>query len=130
MLRKQQTINNKKTLSSKAILGAVVALSVLFLLLSSVVGLWGKYRAIRAHIKELKQQEAILKQKKATVTDTNNYLGTTEGKEEVFRDTYRLVKPGEGIVVITSDDTKEPATLKKPAILRFWDTLMKGLGLR
>jgi cell division protein FtsB len=128
MQRKQHTINNKKRFGSRAILAALVGFSVFFLLLSSVIGLWEKYMAIRAHIKELKQQEVILKQKKDKVTDMNKYLETTEGKEEIFRDTYRLVKPGEGIVVITSDD-KESVVSKKPAILRFWDTIMRGLGL-
>lgn len=128
MLRKQHSINNKRKLSSRTILAAIVGLSVFFLLLSSVIGLWEKYRAIRAHIKELRQQEVILRQKKDKVSDMNKYLETTEGKEKVFRDTYRLVKPGEGIVVITSDN-KEPTSLRKPAILRFWGTILKGLGL-
>ncbi|MEK7228396.1 MAG: hypothetical protein AAB681_03520 [Patescibacteria group bacterium] len=129
MLRKQH-VTTKKTLSSRAILTAIVSFLVLFLVLSSVVGLWKKYRSIRAHIKELKEQELALSEKKALVTSTNEYLGTPEGEEEVFRDSYRLVRPGEGIVIITKDGQEEPPPAKGPAILQFWNSIIRGLGLR
>lgn len=130
MIRKQQATGNKKVLNSRAALAAIVSLLVLFLVLTSVLGLWKKYRVIRSHINELKQQEVTLKEKKATVTATNKHLETQEGKEEVFRDTYRLVKPGEGVVIITKDNKEESDSPKRPAILRFWDSIMRGLGLR
>ena len=95
-----------------------------------MLDLWKKYRAIRSHINELKQQEAALKEKKATVTTTNKHLETEEGKEEVFRNTYRLVKPGEGIILITKDSDKEEAISKGARFQKFWDNIMRGLGLR
>ena len=130
MLRKQQVTNNKKTLNSRAILAVIVAVLILSLILTSVVGLWKKYQAIRSHIKELKQQEEILRNKKSSMATTNEYLATNEGKEEVFRDSYRLVKPGEGIVVITKDNKGESLAPKEPGIIRFWNSIMRGLGLQ
>ena len=130
MLKRQSTHNTtSRAIGAKTILAAVVSLFIFLLLLSSVVNLFTKYRSIRGHIKELKLEQAQLQQKKESVTAMNAYIATPEGKEEVFRDKYRLVKPGEGMVVITTDqDSPEPAE-RKPAIVRFWDTIMRGLGL-
>lgn len=130
MIRKQQAIGNKKTLNPRVALAAIVSLLVLFLVLTSVLDLWKKYRAIRSHINELKQQEVALKEKKTTVTTTNKHLETEEGKEEVFRNTYRLVKPGEGIILITKDSDREEVTSKGARFQKFWDNIMRGLGLR
>ncbi len=125
--RPQQAKESSRT---KSILVTLIALVIFFMLLSSVLGLFAKYRAIRSHIKDLKQEESNLTKKKDAVTEQNKYLNTPEGKEQVFRDTYRLIKPGEGIVVITSDKEVVEDTDKKPGIQRFWESILEGLGLR
>ena len=130
MIQKQENYKSKNTHNTKSILLGFVAFFVFFLLLSSVFSLSKKYFAIRANIKELRDQELRLKEKKVSVTNANDFLETTEGKEQIFRNTYRLVKPGEGIVVITKEESKTQSTRKKPNIEIFWDSILRGLRLK
>jgi cell division protein FtsB len=109
---------------------ATVAFALFALLLSSVINLFSKYRTIRLHIKELKVQEEQLKQKKSSVTAMNEYINTPEGKEEIFRDKYRVVKPGEGVIIITNEVKDSASPTPRPAIVRFWQDILHGLGLR
>lgn len=122
--------STKRSLSARAILTAIVAVILFLLMLSSVVNLFIKYRAMRAHIRELKEEQIHLQEKKVALTTTNEFIGTPEGKEQIYRDKYRLVKPGEGIIVITQEPESKIAEQKKPALRRFWDSLLAGLGLR
>lgn len=127
MPTKQQT---KKIIKNPKILVlSIVSIFIFFILLSSVVELWKKHRAINRHIKDLKTEEAELMQKKDSVTSMNENISTDEGKERIFRDTYRLIKPGEGIIVITNNEKIDATEAKKPAIRRFWDAILRGLGL-
>ena len=131
-MAKTQSESSRKSRSigPKAILVWIVAVMLFLLMLSSVVGLFIKYRAMRTHITELKQEQVALEEKKISLSGTNEYLQTPEGKEQIFRDKYRLVKPGEGIIVITKDSpTAEPVSTK-PSFTRFWNSIMRGLGLR
>lgn len=131
MLKRQSShTHTSEHVSAKSILVAIVALFIFLLLLSSVFGLFTKYRSIRAHIKELKLEQIHLQEKKESVTSMNEYINTQEGKEEVFRDKYRLVKPGEGMIVVTTDTPPPPPVDTKPGIVRFWDGILRGLGLR
>ncbi len=119
----------KSSLSARAILTAIVAVVLFLLMLSSVVNLFLKYRAMRVHIRELKEEQVHLEEKKASLTATNEFIGTPEGKEQIYRDKYRVVKPGEGIIVITQEPQPQSAEQKRPALRRFWDSLLSGLGL-
>ncbi len=131
MLKRQSTHNKTSyRVSARAILLATVAIVIFALLLSSVINLFIKYRSMRSHIKELKIEQMQLQQKKESVTAMNNYISTPEGKEEVFRDKYRLVKPGEGMIVITNDTASEQPVEPRPGIVRFWEGILRGLGLR
>jgi cell division protein FtsB len=131
MLKRQSTHNQTSyRVSARAILLATVAIIIFALLLSSVINLFIKYRSIRAHIKELKTQQVQLQQKKESVTAMNSYISTPEGKEEIFRDKYRLVRPGEGMIVITNDTPEDQPVESRPGIVRFWDGILRGLGLR
>lgn len=122
--------STKRSLSARAILVAIIALGLFLLMLSSVVNLFIKYRAMRAHIRELKEEQVHLQEKKVSLTTTNEFIGTPSGKEEIFRDKYRLVKPGEGIIVIIQEPERLRVEERKPALRRFWDSLLAGLGLR
>lgn len=117
------------SLGAKRILIWVVSVVVFLVIMSSVVELFIKYRGIRKHIAELKIDQNALEEKKKNLSLTNEYITTPEGQERVFRDKYRLVKPGEGIIIVTEPDIKEPEVKKKPAIRRFWDSIVSGLGL-
>ena len=84
---------------------------------------------MRVHIRELKEEQVHLEEKKASLTATNEFIGTPEGKEQIYRDKYRVVKPGEGSIVITQEPQPQSAEQKRPALRRFWDSLLSGLGL-
>jgi cell division protein FtsB len=129
-MKRQSGQNNKRrAISARTILTAVVAILIFSLLLSSVINLMGKYIAMRGHIKSLKQEQLELQQKKDIVSNMNKDINTVEGQERIFRDKYRLIKPGEGMIVITNEGLlSENAINKKSKIRRFWDSIVKGLG--
>lgn len=122
--------SKKHTVNARAILVFFVAVVVFLLILSSVIELFIKYRTIRTHIGELKEEQVVLEQKKTTLTSTNEYIMTDEGKERAFRDKYRLVKPGEGMIIITQEQTVSSSEARRPGLRGFWDSLLQGLGLR
>ncbi len=116
-------------ISPRRIVGFVVAIAILAILLSSVLELYQKHKAIRAHIENLKEDKGILEEKYTTIHDLNTRIETQEGKEYILRDKYRLVRPGEGLIVVTTLQQKEQSAEKQPVLKRFWNTLLKGLGL-
>lgn len=116
-------------ISPRRIVGFVVAIAILAILLSSVLELYQKHKAIRAHIENLKEDKGILEEKYTTIHDLNTRIETQEGKEYILRDKYRLVRPGEGLIVVTTSEQKEQSAEKQPVLKRFWNTLLKGLGL-
>ncbi len=126
----KQHIKKNRNYSPKTILLFIVALLVFFMILSSVVDLTKKYLSIRRHISELKKEEVELKLKKENLINSNLFLETPEGKEKVFRDSYRLVKEGEGIIVINKDSIPDDNAVKRVGIKRFWDSILRALGLR
>ncbi|HRH25128.1 MAG TPA: hypothetical protein PLQ20_02210 [Candidatus Paceibacterota bacterium] len=126
----KQHPNKHSSYSTKTILLFVVAIFVFFMILSSVIQLTKKYLSIRNHISELKKEELELKQKKENLVSSNLFLETPEGKEKVFRDSYRLIKKGEGIVVITKDPNSNSEPEKMGTIRRFWDSILRALHLR
>jgi cell division protein FtsB len=131
MIKTQSTTHRPRTVSPKALLLGIVALVLFSLLLSSVLELTGKYRTIRGHITELKEEQVTLKQKEHTVTSMNTYINTPEGQEQIFRDKYRMIKPGEGIIVVTEEsDTPTVDMNRKGKAAHIWQVIMQGLGLR
>lgn len=126
----KQHSNKHSSYSTKTVLLFVIAIFVFFMMLSSVVQLTKKYLSIRSHISELKKDEVELKQKKEDLINSNLSLETPEGKEKVFRDSYRLVKPGEGIVVITKDAELDKEQESSSGIKRFWDSILRAFHLR
>ena len=124
----QLTKKDRKISGPKLILIWIVFLIIFLMMLSSVFNLFIKYKKIKSHIKELKQEELILKEKKEKLIDSNNYIETPEGQEQIFREKYRVVKPGEGLIIITKDE-KPIIDTKKPILKRFWDSIKQGLGI-
>lgn len=128
MAKIQQTHKQKSGLvGPKLLLTWIVSVVIFLLMLSSVLSLFAKHRKIKEQIKELKEEEVVLRDKKANLALTNEYIDTPEGQEYIFRDKYRMIKPGEGMIVVTKKE-EDPILEKKPAFKRFWDSLKKGLG--
>jgi cell division protein FtsB len=126
---KTQFPKKNESFSAKHILSFSFALVFFFLLLTSVIGLANKYFSIRSRIRELKTEESTLQTKESSLKTTNEYLETPEGQEQLLRDKYNFVKPGEGIVVIVSDTP--PAPEPKPGMVsRWWDAIIRGLGIK
>lgn len=127
---KSQLEQRRQGASPRRILGVLVAITVVFLLLASVIGLAEKYRAIRHRVRELKQEQVRLDQKKEQLEETNRYIQTKEGQERELRSKYNVIKPGEGVVVVTTpaeDNGKKEYTSK---IGQWWDRLLRGVGVR
>lgn len=100
------------------------------MLLASVVGLAEKYIAIRKRVRDLKEEQQRLVKKQETLVKTNAYIETTEGEERELREKYNVVKPGEGMIVITNPANIGTDTGPTTRVGRWWDALLRGLGIR
>jgi len=127
---KLQSSQRHNRTSPKRILAATLALIVVFLLLASVVGLAEKYVAIRKRVRALKEEQYQLLVKQEKLRETNEYIETKEGEEYQLRSKYNVVKPGEEVVVITSPEIDTIETVPATRVGRWWESLMKGLGVR
>jgi hypothetical protein len=124
-LRKQRS----KT-SPKRVLAALVAVAVASILLASVVGLTEKYIAIRKRVRDLKEEQKTLATKQEDLQKRNAYIETKEGEERELRERYNVVKPGEGMIVITNPPEAEKKDGPTTRVGKWWDALLRGLGLR
>jgi len=129
-MAKAQLSKRQHRTSPRRVLGAAVALIVVFLLLASVVGLAEKYLAIRNRLKDMKSQQAALALKQAQLRETNSYIETKEGQERELREKYNIVKPGEGMIVITEPEAAAGLGGPTTRVGRWWDSLLRGLGVR
>ncbi len=125
---KTQLPQSRQRLAPKKLLGAIIALIAVFLLASSVVTVATKYIGIRHHIKDLEEEQEALKAKHASLSKTNAYLATSDGEEQVLREKYNVVKPGEGMIVIVPTSDQEPETHTSSRVSRWWTALWHGLG--
>ncbi len=128
-MAKTQFTKTPHRVSPKRLLAALVALSVAFLLLTSVVSIAQKYSATRKHIVELEQEKAALEAKQANLKEMNDYIQTPAGSEQLLRQKYNVVKPGEGVIVVANPSTIEPQT-RSSAVGRWWNAILMGLGIR
>lgn len=127
----QTQFNQKRRLiSPRRVLGLVIALGVLAILVSSVSSLYKKHRVIRAHINELKKDQVVLAEKYKSVTDLNERIETTEGREYVLRDKYRMIRPGEGLIVVADQPETVNPKEKTKVLRRFWDSILTGVGIK
>jgi hypothetical protein len=130
MVKMQFQEKQHTALSTRRLIGAIVALIAFFLLLTSVISLAEKHFAIKSRIKELRTEEIALREKEEALVELNAYLETPEGKEQVLREKYNLVKPGEGMVIVTQNKTNAPESEKKGIVSKWWDAILRGLGIR
>ncbi len=128
-MAKTQFTHKKQSISPKSLLGALVALIVVFLLMTSVVSVIGKYMTSRNHIDELTQEKQTLQAKEATLKKMNDYVATPAGTEQILRQKYNVIKPGEGVIVVA--DT-EPTVPIQPVsrVHRWWNAILAGVGFK
>ena len=115
----------KKFMQSKPVL--VILALLVFLFAWNIVNLSIKLKETYKN-KNIEQQKIYdLEARKTKLTSDIEKLGTDEGKEEVIRDNFGMVKDGESVVVIVDDkNTTEPE--KKPetgGIINFFKNLFK-----
>lgn len=129
-MAKTQFTDSRQPISYKRILGTAVALLVSFLLLASAITVAGKYLAIRKHVRDLEAERATLEEKQRQLIRMNAYLATPEGTEQSLRDKYTIARPGEGVIVVNTGS--EVPSVQRPSspVSRFWDALLRGIGLR
>jgi hypothetical protein len=130
MAKKQFQPTITEPISPKRMLGAVIALVLFFLLLMSVIRLAEKYFAIKNRSRELAQEQVTLANKQKDLTTTNAFLATPEGTETSLRERYDYVKPGEQMIIITPTEAGDSPTEAPTGIVKWWDELLEGLGLR
>ncbi len=119
-----------KQISPKTVLGFLLAAFIAFLFLIAVINISKKYFSIRSGIKELKDQESQLKFKYEKLESFNNYFSTPSGQEKALREKFNVVKPGEGIIVINSEENNLDIVKNKSPILKFWDLILRGIGIK
>ncbi len=114
----------------KRILAAAASLLIFFLLMTSVIGLAGKYFAVQKRNRELAEEATSLQQKEADLASTNAYMASPEGVEEALRQRYNYVKPGEEMILISPEAAAPASEEHQSAVSKWWDDLLRGLGLR
>lgn len=130
MAKTQFSPSNSK-LSYKRLLAAVAALIVFFLLLTSVIGLAEKYVALHKRTREIKAQQAVLKEKERDLMELNAYLATVDGQQQSLRAKFNVVKPGEEMIVITVPLEPQAAPMApKTGFGHWWQTILQGLGIQ
>lgn len=122
MNQRQTTPTSVKKVSPKRILALLVALIVCAVLFSSVLELFKKQQKIRVSIKEFEKEKQELQEKYTRVSELNTRVQTKEGQEYILRDKYRMVRPGEELIVVT-EDSLVAVEKKQSGFRRFWDRL-------
>lgn len=98
MQKKQTTSPIKTTLFLFA------GIVVLFITASSFISMVGKYASSRRELMQKKQEYVALEEKKAESRALYNSFETQEGRELYIREKYRVVKPGEELIILSDRD--------------------------
>ena len=115
----------KKFMQSKPVL--VIFAIVVILFAWNIVNLTIKLRETYKN-KNIEQQKiSDLEARKAKLTGDIQKLSTDEGKEEVIRENFGMVKEGEDVVVIVDDKNVNEGELKpeQGGIINFFKNLFK-----
>lgn len=114
---------DSRYISIQSFIKTIVLLGLFFILCGSVFSLTKKYIALRSNIKNQKEQEQKLLDKKTKLQSKTALLATPLGTEIALRDKYRILKPNEGMVIITAPIEAQPEA-SKSRIVRFWDMIV------
>jgi cell division protein FtsB len=108
-------------------------LFVLFLILIifsyNLIGLFIKEReTARNRVSELNKINDLKQRKDALSSDINN-LKTDKGIEEIVRDKFQVVKPGEQMVVIVDGESADSVNSTSEKSTGFW-SYIKGIFVK
>jgi len=82
----------------------IIALAVAFLIYSTA-GIFPKMKEAAENKKNILEELGKLKAREDNLTAQVEKLSTPEGIEESIREKFRVVKEGEGLIVIVNDKT-------------------------
>lgn len=99
-MQKKQTTSIIKTA-----LFLFIGIVVLFITASSFISMIGKYSSSRRVLMQKKQEYTELEIKKAQSLALYNSFETQEGRELYIREKYRVVKPGEELIILSELET-------------------------
>jgi hypothetical protein len=118
-----------QAVSGRRIIFFLISGIIFFILLSSVINLGHKYIAIRGKLSELKKEQLDIERKQLALDEQNQFLSTKEGQERLLREKYNLVKPGEGVIVVTEPQSGDMNDKDRRSIIgNIWHSILRALG--
>ncbi len=100
----------------------IIGCVTLFIVGSSLVSMIGKYRYVQKETSRLEEELADLAHKKQQVLSISEEIQSEEGRERYAREKFRVVKPGESLIVLSDEEkTIETPSSKKS----FWDSFLE-----
>lgn len=121
---KTQFKSKRKKVSPKQLLLTSAALIAALVMLASIISVAKKYFEVKRYITELNTEQSTLKQKYQNLVKNNDYLATPDGEEQVLRDKYNMVRPGEGLIIITDSSSNEIPVEKTSRLTKWWQSLI------
>lgn len=107
---------------------AIAILGVICLvLLHSVWGLYQKYEKSKEIVARVQSNASLLQTRETSLSQSINDLNTQEGRENILRDQFGVVKEGEKMVVIV-DDVSGTDTAAKPSA-GWWSRFLGFFGI-
>lgn len=104
--------------TSIVLLAVVSVFSIL-----SVISIFEKREEAKTQAIIAEKRLYDLQERKETLTKDIAHINDKTGKEELLRDRYHVVSPGEELVVIVDENEKTESTLNKKEDASFWDTI-------
>lgn len=129
-LKNSPIIKQKVKISPRAILLLVLATIVAFLLFLSVFSVAKKYFDLRTNIKKLENEKIELEAKRNNLKEINELLNSSDGIEQSLRNKYNVIRPGEGMIIVTGTSKSNEIVENQSRVSKWWDDIMRGLGIR
>ncbi len=100
----------------------ILAVISIFTILS-VISIFEKRKEAKTQATIAEKRLLDLQERKETLTKDIAHINDKTGKEELLRDRFHVVAPGEELVVIVDENDKEETNLNVKAEVSFWDTI-------
>lgn len=104
--------------TSIVLLAVVSVFSIL-----SVISIFEKRKEAKTQATIAEKRLLDLQERKETLTKDIAHINDQTGKEELLRDRFHVVAPGEELVIIVDENEKTQVVLDKKSEASFWDTI-------
>jgi hypothetical protein len=95
----------------------------------SVISIFEKRKEAKTQATIAEKRLLDLQERKETLTKDIAHINDKTGKEELLRDRFHVVAPGEELVVIVDENAKEETAVNTKTEVSFWDTLLNFFTL-